>query len=69
MAFCETLSLLMQQHDNMSKYRLAKEIGVHQTTIKNWLEGNTVPSASDMNKIAVYFDVSVDYLLERTDKK
>lgn len=44
MTFCETLSLLMQQHDNMSKYRLAKEIGVHQTTIKNWLEGNTVPS-------------------------
>ena len=69
MTFCGTLSLLVQQHDNMSKYRLAEEIGVHQTTIKNWLEGNTVPSASDMNKIAVYFDVSVDYLLGKTDKK
>lgn len=69
MTFCERLSSLMQEHNNMSKYRLAKELGVHQTTIKNWIDGITTPSASDINKIADYFAVPVDYLLGKTDIK
>ncbi len=69
MAFCERLSSLMQEHNNMSKYRLAKELGVHQTTIKNWVDGITTPSTSDINKIADYFAVPVDYLLGKTDIK
>lgn len=69
MTFCERLSSLMQEHNNMSKYRLAKELGVHQTTIKNWIDGITTPSALDINKIADYFAVPVDYLLGKTDIK
>ena len=42
MGFPENLHRLMQR-DNISMYRLARELDVHQTTIKNWLSGESEP--------------------------
>ena len=42
MGFAENLSKLMK-HNNISMYRLAKEVDVHQTTVKNWLDGESEP--------------------------
>ncbi|GEM_PF-1572868 len=43
-----------------------KEIGVSSTTITKWKNG-AVPSGDVLIKVADYFNVSTDYLLDRTD--
>lgn len=46
---------------------LVDEIGVSSGIITKWKNGTT-PNGETLKKIADYFDVSVDYLLGRTDK-
>lgn len=43
--FSETLAALMKEKGE-TNYRLAKEIGVSQTTVKNWLDGKNEPIPS-----------------------
>lgn len=38
MGFAQNLAVIMKD-TNTSMYRLANAIGVHQTTVKNWLSG------------------------------
>ena len=45
MRFSETLATLMKERGE-SNYRLAKEIGVSQTTVANWLSGKNEPIPS-----------------------
>lgn len=45
---------------------VGKEIGVASSTIAKWKAGTT-PNGDTLIQIADYFDVSVDYLLGRTD--
>lgn len=44
-------------------YRLSKLLGVHPTTIKNWLDGNTEPKTEMLIKIADVLKVSPSELL------
>ena len=62
--FGQRLSVLLEKNQ-MSAYRLAKKLDVHQTTIKNWCEGKCEPKASDIVNIATLFNVTCDYLLGR----
>lgn len=62
--FGQRLSVLLDKNQ-MSAYRLAKKLDVHQTTIKNWREGKCEPKASDIVNIATLFNVTCDYLLGR----
>lgn len=48
--------------------RAALEIGLSKATPTMWKKGIT-PQAAQLQKIADYFGVSVDYLLGKTDKK
>lgn len=50
----------------MSQTDLAKAIHVSQQAITKWENGKSEPSASAVNDIANYFNVSSDYLLGRT---
>ena len=50
-----------------SDYALVKEIGLKRTSISNWRQNLANPSADALRKIADYFDVSVDYLMGRTE--
>ena len=43
---------------------LASQIGISKSTISRWNNDNS-PSLDTAKKIADYFDVSLDYLLER----
>lgn len=47
---------------------VAKAIGLSTAICTRWKNG-TVPNADILLKISDYFDVSVDYLLGKTDKK
>ena len=49
-------------------YVIEKDIGLVRGTLANWKLGRSKqPSADALSKLADYFDVSVDYLLGRTD--
>lgn len=66
--FNEILKKLMTEK-NISNYRLAKEIGVSNSTIANWLNGTAHPNNERLQKLSEYFAVPVDYLLGKTDIK
>jgi methanogenic corrinoid protein MtbC1 len=46
---------------------LADALGVAQTTIANYEQGTRFPDEKILHKLADFFDVSLDYLLARTD--
>lgn len=57
----------LREERNISRYQLAKEIGVTDQAIKYWEEEINEPKASYIRKLAIYFDVSADYLLAIED--
>lgn len=54
------------ERDGISISKLESELGFGNSSIKKW-ERISSPSVDKIIKIAGYFDVSVDYLLGRTD--
>ena len=65
--FADIFSDLLQTRD-VSSYRLTKDTGLDNGLISKWKNNKSLPSADMLIKLADYFDVSVDYLLGRTDK-
>ncbi|MEA4988917.1 MAG: helix-turn-helix domain-containing protein, partial [Anaerovorax sp.] len=61
MTFSGILKQLMK-NGNLTPYRLSKDLKVHQTTIKNWLDGQT-PGPENIQKVADRFNVSIDFML------
>lgn len=60
--FEEILRDLMQQN-NLSQDKIAKEIGVSQKAISNWLNGNDTPKASSLIAIYNRFGITPNELL------
>ena len=52
----------------MTQQRLAMELSMSQNTVSRYENGEREPGLAELIRIADYFDVSVDYLLERTDR-
>lgn len=52
----------------MTQQRLAMELSMSQNTVSRYENGEREPGLAELVRIADYFDVSVDYLLERTDQ-
>ena len=57
----------IRKSKGISQLKLALEMNTNQNTISRYETGEREPSISELIKIADYFDVSIDYLLERTD--
>lgn len=53
----------LQRERDETNYKLAKAIGVHQTSIKNWKEG-TRPHPAHIKALALHYGCSVDDLLK-----
>lgn len=51
------------QDRGITPYRVCKETGLTTATISNWKAGRYTPKADKLQKIADYFDVSLDYLM------
>ena len=49
--------------DGSTVYRVSKETGISASTFTDWKNGRSVPKADKLKKIAEYFGVSLDYLL------
>jgi len=60
--FPQNLAEIMSSTDT-TMYRLGKDIGVHQSTVKNWLTGESEPKIEMLKKLAEYFDISYSMLL------
>lgn len=51
----------------LKQAEFAKAMGVQQSTASNWETGRYEPDNDSLQKIASYFEVSVDYLLGQSD--
>lgn len=51
----------------ISQLRLATDLNTNQNTISRYETGEREPGIAELIRIADYFNISVDYLLERTD--
>ncbi len=60
-------SLLYEKGITASK--MLSDLGLNKSSVLNWKTRGTIPSGSVLQKIADYFNVSVDYLLGKTDQK
>lgn len=57
----------LRKKKGISQQRLATDLNTTQNTISRYETGEREPGIDDLTKIADYFNVSVDYLLGRTD--
>ncbi len=64
--FWETFKRLCQEHGTTPS-NVAEAIGGGRSSTTQWKNGS-VPQGKKLQKIADYFDVSVDYLLGKTDE-
>lgn len=60
------LKSLLEEYE-ISQANLAKAIGYSQRAVSKWVNGQAEPTESAIRKLADYFNVSIDYLLGRTD--
>ena len=64
MAMAEGLRLReLRTQRKMKQSDLAKIMGVAPNTVSTWETGDRDPNGEDLKKLAVYFDVSLDYLM------
>lgn len=54
----------LRNSHQLSQVELAKQLHVSKQTISNWENNNVPPSIDTLMRIAIFFDVSTDYLLE-----
>ena len=57
----------LRNEAQINQKTLASQFRVTQATISSWENGRTAPSFEQLIQIADYFDVSVDYLIGRTN--
>ena len=66
--FGDVIKSLRVSH-KISQVQLASELHVSKQTISNWENNNILPSIEMLVKIAAFFSVSTDYLLELDQRK
>lgn len=57
----------LRKKKNISQLKLALDLSMNQNTISRYETGEREADYKTLIKIADYFNVSIDYLLERTD--
>ena len=57
----------LRKQNNISQLKLAMDLSLNQNSISRYENGEREAGYDLLIKIADYFNVSIDYLLERTD--
>ena len=57
----------LRKNKNLSQKELADILFVNQTAVSQWERGATSPNPTTLNKLADFFNVSTDYLLNREE--
>ena len=66
--FCKRLKELRKEN-NLTQTSLSKSIGFRQNTYANYENGKVIPTTLKVYYISIHYNVSVDYLLGRSDNK
>jgi transcriptional regulator with XRE-family HTH domain len=66
MKIVERTLYLIEKHD-LTKNKLSVQTGISSGLIGDWVARRKEPSLRNAIKIADYFDVSLDYLVGRTE--
>ena len=59
----------LREENNLTQVKLAKELFIDQRSLSFYEIGKYEPNLDTLKKIAIYFNVSTDYLLGLTDSK
>ena len=57
----------VRKSKGISQLKLAMDLNTSQNTISRYETGEREPGIVELIKISDYFNISIDYLLERTD--
>ena len=57
----------IRKSKGISQLKLSIDLNTTQNTISRYENGKREPGINELIQIADYFNVSIDYLLERTD--
>ena len=57
----------LRKEKGISQLKLALDMNTNQNTISRYETGEREPGINELIKLADYFNVSIDYLLERTE--
>ena len=57
----------LRKKNNISQLKLAMDLQLNQNAISRYETGAREADYATLIRIADYFDISIDYLLERTD--
>ena len=57
----------LREKNGISQLRLAIELNMNQNSISRYETGSREADYATLIQLADYFDVSIDYLLKRTD--
>lgn len=57
----------LRKSKGISQLKMAVDLNTSQNTISRYETGEREPGINELIKLADYFNVSIDYLLERTD--
>lgn len=57
----------IRKSKGISQLKLAMDLNTSQNTISRYETGEREPGITELIKIADYFNISIDYLLERTN--
>ena len=68
-SFYERLTELRISKKIKTDYELAKELLIPKQYVYYWANSNQLPTLENLEDIANHFDVSLDYLVGRTDLK
>ena len=63
----KNIILALRNERGFSQEQLAKVLHVSKSTVAMWETGQRLPSVEKYEEIADYFNVSIDYLMGRTD--
>ena len=56
-----------REEKKLSQAKIGKELGYTQVCISRWESGERMPNANDIIAVAIFFNVTTDYLLGLTD--
>lgn len=59
----------LRNETGLTQKEISEQIHVGQNSYSNWENGNRKPTAEITSELAKFFNVSVDYLLGKTDIK
>lgn len=59
----------LRKEKGITQLKLAMDLGLNQNSVSRYETGEREADYKTLIMLADYFDVTVDYLLERTDEK